>query len=87
MRQFTELSNDEGMFKLEILCTMLEPGEVEILVEGLEERGFTLTSVFADSLAGNVVKEHYRDIVVVRKQLSSEGFSWSKNAKRIKLPA
>ncbi|MBA7565777.1 hypothetical protein ES695_14925 [Candidatus Atribacteria bacterium 1244-E10-H5-B2] len=87
MRQFTELSNDEGMFKLEILCTMLEPGEVEILVESLEEKGFILTSVFADSLAGNIVKEQYPDIVKVRKQLSSENFNWSSNARRIKLTA
>ena len=86
MRQFVELSFDDEMYKLEILCTMLEPGEVEELTKSLEEKGFTLTSVFADSLAGEVVKEHYRDIVVVRKQLSNEGFSWSPNAKRIKLP-
>ena len=86
MKQFTELSFDDEMYKLEILCTMLEPGEVEELIKSLEEKGFTLTSIFADSLAGNVVKEHYRDVVVVRKQLSSEGFSWSPNAKRIKLP-
>ena len=86
MRQFVELSFDDEMYKLEILCTMLEPGEVEELTKSLEEKGFTLTSVFADSLAGEVVKEQYRDIVVVRKQLSNEGFSWSPNAKRIKLP-
>ena len=87
MRQFTELSFDDEMYKLEILCTMLKPGEVEELIKSLEEKGFTLTSVFADSLAGEVIKEHYRDIVVVRKQLSNEDFSWSPNAKRIKLPA
>ena len=87
MRQFTELSFDDEMYKLEILCTMLEPGEVEELTKSLEEKGFILTSVFADSLAGNVIKEQYRDIVVVRKELSNEGFAWSENAKRIKLPA
>ncbi|MBA7590619.1 hypothetical protein ES708_32746 [subsurface metagenome] len=86
MKQFTELSYDDEMYKLEILCTMLEPGEVEELIKSLEEKGFTLTSVFADSLTGEVVKEHYRDIVVVRKQLSEEGFTWSENAKRILLP-
>ncbi len=66
---------------------MHDVGEVEELIKSLEEKGFTLTSVFADSLTGNVVKEQYRDIVVVRKQLSNEGFTWSENAKRIKLPA
>jgi hypothetical protein len=87
MRQFVELSNDDEMYKLEILCTMLEPGEVEELIKSLEEKGFTLTSVFADSLAGEVVKEQYPDIVKVRKELSEEGFTWSEDAKRIKLPA
>ncbi|MBA7520933.1 hypothetical protein ES705_13033 [subsurface metagenome] len=86
MKQFVELSFDDEMYKLEIYCTVLEPGEVEELIKSLEERGFILTSVFADSLAGNVVKEQYPDIVKVRKQLSEEGFTWSPNAKRIKLP-
>ncbi|MBA7564864.1 hypothetical protein ES695_07800 [Candidatus Atribacteria bacterium 1244-E10-H5-B2] len=87
MRQFTELSNDEGMFKLEVYCYGLEAGEVDGLISLLEERGFVLTNIFADSLNGNVVKEHYRDMVKVRKELSEEGFTWSENAKRIKLPA
>jgi hypothetical protein len=85
MRQFVELSNDDEMYKLEILCTMLGSGEVEELIKSLEEKGFTLTSALADSLAGNIVKEHYRDIVVVRKELSNEGFTWSENAKRINM--
>ena len=85
MRQFVELSFDDEMYKLEILCTMLKPGEVEELIKSLEEKGFTLTSVLADSLVGEVVKEQYRDIVVIRKQLSDEDFSWSPNAKRINM--
>ena len=87
MRRFTELSFDDEVYKLEILCTMLKPGEVEELIKSLEEKGFHLTSVFADSLAGEVVKVHYRDIVKVRKELTEQGFTWSPNAKRIKLPA
>ncbi|MBA7528429.1 hypothetical protein ES705_20613 [subsurface metagenome] len=86
MRQFTELSYDEGMFKLEIHAYSLENGEVEELIPLLEGKGFELTNIFADSLTGNVVRENYPDMVKIRKELSEKGFTWSENAKRIKLP-
>ena len=86
MKLFTGLSYDDGMYKLEILCYALEDGEVDELIPSLEEKGAVLTNIDADSLAGEITKEQYRDIIVVRKQLSSEGFSWSKGAKRIVLP-
>jgi len=75
------------MFKLEIYCYALEGGKVDKLIPMLEKKGFILTFVDADSLSGEIVKEHYKDIVKVRKELSEEGFSWSEDAKRIKLPA
>jgi len=89
MKYFTGLSLEDelGMYKLEIYCCALNAGQVDEMLPMLEEKGFIMTAVDADSLAGEVVKEHYRDIIVIRKQLSSEGFSWSKDAKRIKLPA
>ncbi len=87
MRQFTGLSYDEENYKLEIYCYALEAGEVEGLIKSLEEKRFKLTSIDADSLRGEITKEQYPDIVKIRKQLSSEGFTWSENAKRIKLTA
>ena len=87
MKQFTGLSYDEGMYKLEIYCYALEGGKVDSLIPLLEEKGFILTNIDADSLSGEIIKEQYPDIVKVRKELSEEGFTWSKNAKRIKLPA
>ena len=86
MKLFTGLSYDDEMYKLEIYCCALEGGEVDQLIPMLEEKGFILTSIDADSLRGGVVKEQYPDIVKIRKQLSSEGFNWSEDAKRIKLP-
>ena len=86
MKYFTELSFYDEMYKLEVYCCALNAGEVDELIPMLEEKGFILTNIDSDSLTGNIVKEHYRDIVVVRKELSSEGFAWSENAKRIKLP-
>ncbi len=86
MRLFTGLSFYDEMYKLEIYCCALEGGEVDELLPMLEEIGFIMTAVDSDSLRGEIVKEQYRDIVVIRKQLSSEGFSWSEDAKRIKLP-
>ncbi|MBA7523390.1 hypothetical protein ES705_15517 [subsurface metagenome] len=87
MRQFTELSFDDFNYKLEIYCTMLEPGEVEELTESLEEKSFKLTYINNDSIRGELELAQYPQIVKVRKQLSEEGFTWSENAKRIKLPA
>ncbi|MBA7525212.1 hypothetical protein ES705_17361 [subsurface metagenome] len=86
MRLFTGLNYYDEMYKLEIYCCALNAGDVDELIPMLEEKGFIMTAVDSDSLRGEIVKEQYRDIVVIRKQLSSEGFSWSENAKRIKLP-
>lgn len=87
MKLFTELSFDDENYRLEILCTMLQPENVEELIGSLEEKGFKMTAVDADSMSGEAVFENYRDVVKVRKQLTSEGFSWSKTAKRITLSA
>ncbi|GAI64483.1 unnamed protein product [marine sediment metagenome] len=86
MRQFTELSFDDQNYKLEIYCTMLKDGETDELVKSLEEKGFKLTFIDSDSLRGELELAQYPQIVKVRKQLSSEGFTWNENAKRIKLP-
>ncbi|MBA7563562.1 hypothetical protein ES695_00595 [Candidatus Atribacteria bacterium 1244-E10-H5-B2] len=85
MRQFTELSYDDFNYKLEIYCTMLEAGETDELVKSLEEKSFKLTYINNDSIRGELELAQYPQIVKVRKQLSNEGFSWSENAKRIKL--
>ncbi|MBA7525393.1 hypothetical protein ES705_17544 [subsurface metagenome] len=87
MRLFTGLSYEEEMYKLEILCYVLESGEVDEMIPMLEEKGFILTNIDSDSLAGEVILEHYRDIVKVRKELSEQSFRWSRDAKRIKLSA
>ena len=87
MRQFTGLSNDEGMYKLEIYCYQLKNGEVDSLVLLLESLGFIMTNIDADSLVGEIVKEQYPDIVKIREKLTGQGFTWSEDAKRIKLPA
>lgn len=87
MKQFVELKFDDGMYKLSIYCYALEGGEVDELIPMLEEKGFMLTFADADSLSGEIIKEHYPDIVKIRKQLSAEKFTWSEDAKRIKLPA
>ena len=87
MKQFIELNFEDEMYKLEIYCCALNAGEVDKLIPMLEEKGFILKNINTDSLAGEVELEHYKDIVKVRKELSEEGFSWSPNAKRIKLPA
>ncbi|MBA7545483.1 hypothetical protein ES705_37852 [subsurface metagenome] len=90
MRQFTSLSYDDEkgswLYRLEIYCYRLKDGEVDQLVPLLEEKGFILSSIDGDSLRGEIVKEQFPDIVKVRKELSNEGFSWSRDAKRIKLP-
>ncbi|TFB08486.1 hypothetical protein E3V08_03795 [Candidatus Atribacteria bacterium MT.SAG.1] len=86
MKQFVELKFDEGMYKLGIYCYALPAGQVDEMLPMLEGKGFVPTKVDADSLAGEIVKEQYRDIVKVREELSEQDFSWSENAKRIKLP-
>ncbi|MBA7548523.1 hypothetical protein ES705_40984 [subsurface metagenome] len=86
MRQFVELKLDDGKFKLGIYCCVLEAGEVDELISMLVGKGFIMTFAEADSLSGEIVIEHYKDVIKIRKELSEQGFSWSPDAKRIKLP-